>query len=270
MPDAPPTTNAPEVRKVQALEAADLARLPGVRHAFFTRRGGASAGLYASLNAGVGSRDDPAAVAENRARMAARLGLSPTQLLTLWQVHSNEAVTVDAPFPGERPRADGLATAVPGLAVAVLTADCGPVLFADAANRVVAAAHAGWRGATSGIIEATLEAMERLGARRGNVVAVLGPTITQGAYEVDAAMAAAIIADDGQAARVFAPGAAANKRRFDLPGLILARLERAGVARAAFVGRCTYAAEDAFFSYRRATHRAEPDYGRQLSAIALV
>ncbi|WP_244639625.1 peptidoglycan editing factor PgeF [Aureimonas endophytica] len=244
--------------------------MTGLVHAFFTRRGGVSGGLYASLNAGIGSKDDADAVAENRARMTATLGLGAAALVTPWQAHSAEAVAVDAPFAGERPRVDGIVTARPGLAVAVVTADCGPVLFADPKAGVVGAAHAGWRGATGGVLEATIEAMEAKGARRGDITAVLGPTITQPAYEVGADMAAGIVRDDPTAAVFFAAGRDADKRQFDLPGLIVARLERAGIAEARFVGRCTYGEEDMFFSYRRTTHRGEPDYGRQLAAIALV
>jgi polyphenol oxidase len=260
--------DASGIRDADVVRHEALLRLSGVRHAFFTRRGGVSEGIYNTLNAGVGSRDDPEAVAANRARMTAWLGLPETRLATPWQVHSAEAVIVDAPFEGERPRVDAVVTARPGLAVAVLTADCGPVLFADPQARVVGAAHAGWRGATGGVLEATLDAMERCGATRANVVAVLGPTITQPNYEVDAAMAEGIVADDAGAERFFAAGVVPEKRQFDLPGFVLDRLERSGVA-ASFVGRCTYAEEDAFFSYRRTTHRGGPDYGRQMAAIAL-
>jgi polyphenol oxidase len=251
------------------LHSAALGTLGGVRHGFFGRRGGVSDGLYADLNVGIGSSDDPARVRENRARVAATLGVAPDRLATPVQVHSPTAVIVDAPFGAERPRADAVVTGTPGLAVGVLTADCGPVLFADREAGVVAAAHAGWRGATGGVLEATLEAMERLGARRERVVAVLGPTITQPNYEVDAAMSEAVAAGDRDAAPFFAPGVSPDKRQFDLPGLILMRLRRAGVASAGFVGRCTYGAERDWFSYRRTTHRGEPDYGRQIAAIVL-
>jgi len=249
------------------LRSAALSSLGTVRHGFFGRGGGVSEGLYASLNVGIGSDDCAERVGENRARVAAALGLPADRLATPIQVHSPTAVVVTEPFGAERPRADAVVTATPGLAVGVLTADCGPVLFADREAGVVGAAHAGWRGATGGVLEATLEAMERCGARRTRVTAVLGPTITQPSYEVDAAMAEAIVSGDREAAGFFAPGRSAGKRQFDLPGLILMRLARAGVAHAAFVGRCTYRGERDWFSYRRTTHRGEPDYGRQIAAI---
>lgn len=256
------------------LGSADIVRsgtldaLPGIRHAFFTRRGGASTGLYEGLNAGIGSGDDRETVLANRARAAAFLGVPEASLLTPYQVHSPDVATVSAPFAGERPKADGIVTATPGLAIGVVTADCGPVLFADADAGVAGAAHAGWKGAVGGVLEATIAAMEALGARRERIEAVLGPTITQPSYEVGADMAERIASDDPQAARFFVPGASADKRLFDLPGLILSRLERAGVS-ARFVGRCTYGDETGFYSFRRTTHRAEPDYGRQLSAIVI-
>ena len=240
----------------------------GISHAFFSRRGGVSSGIYTGLNAGVGSKDDPAHVLENRARATATLGLSAEHLATPWQVHSAEAIVVDSPFSGERPKVDGIVTATPGVAVGVVTADCGPVLFADPVNRVVAAAHSGWRGALGGVLEATISAMETAGAKRDRITATLGPTITQPNYEVGLEMMAAFIEGDPDLERFFAPGAGADKRQFDLPGFIVHRLEKAGVA-AGFVGRCTYGEPDAFFSFRRTTHRGEPDYGRQLAAIAL-
>jgi polyphenol oxidase len=261
--------DAPGIREADVVRDESLLRLSGIRHAFFTRAGGASGGIYASLNAGIGSKDDAEAVAANRQRMTRYLGVAEADIATPWQVHSAEAIVADAPFAGERPKVDGVVTRRRGLAVGVVTADCGPVLFADPKAGVVGAAHAGWRGATGGVLEATLDAMQRCGAHRSDVVAVLGPTITQGNYEVDAAMADGIVGDDPDAARFFAPGRSADKRQFDLPGLILQRLERAGVASATFVGRCTYGEEECFFSYRRTTHRREPDYGRQLAAIVL-
>ncbi|KQT82572.1 peptidoglycan editing factor PgeF [Aurantimonas sp. Leaf443] len=249
------------------LRAAQLDR-PAVSHGFFTRCGGVSAGLYESLNAGIGSHDEPEAVAENRRRMGAELGFPGQDIVSPWQTHSATAVTVDAPFPAERPRADGIVTATPGLAIGVVTADCGPVLFCDAANGVVGAAHAGWRGALGGVLEATIEAMEAAGAARSSIVAVLGPTITQANYEVGTAMMDEVLADDASRVRFFAPGEGADKRQFDLPGFIVSRLAAAGTT-AHFIGRCTYGEPGAFFSYRRATHRGEADYGRQLSAIAI-
>ena len=239
----------------------------GIRHAFFTRDGGVSTGIYRGLNAGIGSHDEPESVRENRSR-AARFLTEANDIVTPWQVHSPDVVVVSGPFETERPKADAVVTSTPGLAIGVVTADCGPVLFADADVGIVGAAHAGWRGTVTGVLEATIEAMERLGATRGSIRAVLGPTIMQDSYEVDAAMAAAIIADNAAASAFFAAGASAEKRQFDLPGLIVSRLTRAGLT-AEFVGRCTYEDEKRFFSFRRTTHRGETDYGRQISAIAL-
>jgi len=244
-----------------------LARLPGVAHAFFTREGGVSDGLYRGLNTGLGSRDERTRVLENRRRAAAHLGVAPDRLATPYQVHSADAVVVRDPWgPGLGPKADAVVTDRPGIAVGVGTADCGPILFADAEARVVGAAHAGWKGAFTGVVEATVEAMESLGARRGRIVAALGPTIAQAAYEVGPEFVERF-GDAG--ARFFSPSTREGHAMFDLPAYILARLETAGVARAEWVGACTYADEARFFSYRRTTHRAEPDYGRLLSAIAL-
>lgn len=261
--------NASPIRQADVVTAPALADLPGVAHAFFTRAGGVSRGLYAGLNMGVGSKDDPEAVRENRARAMRFLGLAGPDVATPWQVHSADVVVVTDAVTGDRPRADGIVTVTPGLAIGVVTADCGPVLFADAKAGVAGAAHAGWRGAAGGVLEATIDAMERCGADRGRIVAVLGPTITQENYEVGADMADAILKDSPEAGRFFAAGAEPDKRQFDLPGFIVARLQAAGVAAATFVGRCTYGEEEAFFSFRRATHRAETDYGRQLAAIAI-
>lgn len=250
------------------VESPLLQRASGVRHGFFTRLGGVSTGIYAGLNAGFGSEDDRDSVRENRARVARFLGQDGTEIVGPWQVHSPHVVVVDAPFPGDRPKADAVVTATPGLPIGILTADCGPVLFVDEEARVVGAAHAGWKGAVGGVLEATIEAMERLGARRASIRAALGPTITQGAYEVGADRGAELLAADPSAAPFLAPGASADKRQFDLPGLILSRLSRAGVT-AEFVGACTFTDEKRFFSFRRTTHRGEPDYGRQISAVAL-
>ena len=251
------------------LESAALC-LPGVAHAFFTRQGGVSAGLYASLNTGVGSRDDRALVLENRARAARRLGVSPDRLATPYQVHGKRAVVVDKAWgPGLGPKADAVVTRVPGLAVGVGTADCGPILFADPQARVVGAAHAGWKGAIAGILEATLEAMETLRADRARIVAVLGPTISGEAYEVGPDLLARFVEAAPENEGFFRPSARAGHSYFDLPAYIFDRLERAGVKHAESVDLCTYVDEGRFFSYRRATHRGEPDYGRQLAAICL-
>lgn len=255
----------PEPIRSPALD--DVAR-HGVRHGFFTRAGGVSEGIYRGLNAGVGSQDARENVAENRARIAASLGVAPQNLLSLYQVHSPDALVVRAPFGSERPKADALVTDRPGLALGVLSADCGPVLFADADAGVVAAAHAGWKGALTGILESTIEAMERLGARRERIVAVLGPSIGPENYEVGPEFLDRFTAASAANAAWFTPSAKEGHALFDLNGYTLDRLSRAGVA-AHGVNRCTYADEDAFYSYRRATHRGEADYGRQISAIVL-
>ena len=252
------------------LQAASLSALAGIRHGFFTRAGGVSDGLYATLNAGIGSHDAPENVAENRARMAAALGVAPADLITAYQIHSPDVVTAERPWPPDaRPRADAIVTRVPGLAVGVSTADCGPILFADAAAGVVAAAHAGWRGALTGVIEATLDAMERSGAERGRIVAALGPIIRQPNYEVGPEFVARFAATDAGNERFFTPAERAGHALFDLAGYVSARLTRAGVAQVEDVGHCTYANASSFFSYRRSVHRNEPDYGRHVNAIAL-
>ncbi|MEO3385170.1 peptidoglycan editing factor PgeF [Mesorhizobium sp. CAU 1741] len=240
----------------------------GVKHGFFTRAGGVSSGIYRGLNAGVGSRDEAANVAENRSRIADWMGVAPTGLLTLYQVHSPDALVVREPFEGERPKADAMVTDRPGIALGVLAADCGPVLYADAQAGVVGAAHAGWKGALTGVLEATIEAMEGLGARRDRIVAVLGPSISVRNYEVGPEFVERFIATDATNDIYFHPSQNAGHAMFDLNRYTVARLNRAGVT-AEMVDRCTYADEDDFYSYRRATHRGEPDYGRQISAIAL-
>ncbi|MGF3024865.1 peptidoglycan editing factor PgeF [Methylobacterium aquaticum] len=251
------------------IEAPALSSHSGIRHAFFTRQGGVSEGLYASLNGGLGSGDDPARVRENRRRMTAQLALPPETLVSLYQIHSAEAVVVEAPF-AERPRADAMVTREPGLALGILTADCGPILFADPVNRVVGAAHAGWKGALTGVIEATITAMEGLGADRTGIVAVLGPTIGAAAYEVGPEFRERFEAADPDNTRYFtASPERASHSLFDLPAYIVARLTRAGLGEVANLNLCTYADPDRFFSYRRTTHRAEADYGRLVSAIAV-
>jgi polyphenol oxidase len=242
---------------------------PGLSHGFFTRHGGVSSGVYASLNGGVGSKDDPAAVAENRRRMAASLGIDPARFLVPYQTHSPEAVTVTEAFTG-RPRCDALVTATPGLGLGVTGADCGMVLFADAAAGVIAAAHAGWKGALSGVLEATLDAMDTLGARRASIRAVLGPAIAQKSYEVGPEFAAQFNAVSKAYGRFFAASPRSGYFLFDLPGFIAMRLEMAGAGAFEDLARDTYAEPDYFFSYRRSVHKNEPDYGRQIAAIALV
>ena len=243
--------------------------LPGVRHAFFTREGGVSEGVYASLNGGVGSSDAPERVAENRARMAAALGVARERLLVPYQVHSPEVVTVSRPWEtSARPRCDGIVTAAPRLALGVTGADCGMILFADAAAGVVGAAHAGWKGARDGVLEATVAAMAALGASPPRVTAVLGPCIAQGSYEVGPEFVAAF-AGDPEAADYFVESRNAGRSMFDLHGYIGLRARRAGIGVFVDLGLDTYADEARFFSYRRRTHRGEGDYGRLGSAIAL-
>jgi YfiH family protein len=252
------------------LQAALLSKLAGVRHAFFTREGGVSQGIYESLNGGVGSRDEPMKVAENRARMASALGVSAARLLTPYQIHSPDVVIAEAPWTqADRPRADAVVTRVPGLAVGVSTADCGPLLFADRQAGVIAAAHAGWRGAFTGVIGATVAAMEKLGADRTRIVAALGPTIHQPNYEVGPEFVARFQAADAENERFFLPSKRAGHAMFDLPGYIADRIRRAGIADFEDLGCCTFAESQRFFSYRRSTQTGEADYGRHINAIAL-
>lgn len=243
---------------------------PPLRHAFFTRQGGVSQGLYASLNGGQGSDDDAEAVRQNRAAMARWLEVEPAHFLSLWQIHSADCITVTKPWPkDERPKADGMATNRPGLALAIATADCGPVLFADAKNAVIGACHAGWKGALTGVLESTLTAMEQLGAERAHIHAVLGPTISAKAYEVGPEFFARFIEHDPAYARFFVSSTRTHHFMFDLPALIGHRLTTAGVGQFENLDRCTYSEPDLFYSYRRTTHMQEPDYGRLMSAITL-
>jgi YfiH family protein len=252
------------------LQALLLSELAGIRHAFFTRSGGVSQGVYASLNGGVGSSDAPANVAENRARMAAALGVPPDRLLTAHQIHSPDVAVADKPWTLEtRPRADAIVTRTPALAIGISTADCGPLLLADAEARVIGAAHAGWRGALTGVIEAAVAAMEHLGAERSRIAAALGPTIRQPNYEVGPEFVARFLAADADNARFFAPSDRAGHAMFDLAGYIAARLQRAGIVNFEDLGLCTYAEPERFFSYRRTTKLGETDYGRHINAIAL-
>ena len=243
---------------------------PGIAHAFFTRQGGVSIGVYESLNGGVGSQDDPACVAENRARMAQALGVAPSHLLVPYQIHSADVLYVREPWaPDARPRCDGLVTDVPGLALGVTGADCGMILFADGQARVVGACHAGWKGAFTGVLEATLSAMEALGAKREHITAVLGPTIGAASYEVGPEFVTRFAQADADYQRFFAPSPREAHAMFDLPGFIGMRLQKAGVGAFEDLGLDTYGDPLRFFSYRRTTHLREPDYGRLVSAIAL-
>lgn len=252
------------------LQAKSLSKLSGIRHGFFTRVGGVSDGIYDSLNGGVGSEDSPAKVAENRARMAKHLGVTPDHFLTCYQIHSPEVVVAETPWPAsERPRADAIVTRVPNLAIGISTADCGPVLFADPEARVLGAAHAGWRGALTGVIEATIAAMERLGAERDRINVALGPTIRQQNYEVGPEFVERFQTADRTNANFFAPSQRDGHAMFDLTGYIAQRVERAGITRFEDLGLCTFAEPARFFSYRRTTLHGEPDYGRHVNAIVL-
>ena len=251
------------------LIADPFAAASNIRHGFFNRRGGTSEGIYASLNCGLGSNDDKARVHENRRRAIGEIGLEESALRTVYQIHSADVVTVTDNSDDTRAiKADAMVSALPGIALGVLAADCAPVLLADAENEVVGAAHAGWRGALSGVIEATIAAMVSLGAEPGRVTAVIGPCIGQDSYEVGNELPQPFQQQDPANDRFFAPGDRAEHWQFNLAGYVLSRLAAAGVGAASALGADTYADED-LFSYRRTCHRGEPDYGRNLSVIAL-
>lgn len=242
--------------------------LKGVTHGFFSRQGGASSGVYAGLNCGGGSDDQSDAVALNRARVAQAMDVAPEALVTVHQVHSADVARVDGPLTGDLPKADGMVTNTPGVALAVLTADCEPVLFADRDADVIGAAHAGWKGAIDGVLEATLDQMEALGAKRENTSAVIGPTISQRAYEVGPEFFERFMDEDPEYGRFFA-GGEGDRMHFDLPAFGLYRLRKAGVGEAEWTRHCTYSDPERFYSYRRSVHRKEADYGRLISAIRL-
>lgn len=247
-----------------------LLNYPRIGHAFFTRAGGVSEAIYATLNGGVGSRDDRDAVEENRRRMAVTLGVAPDRLLIPFQVHSNRVVAVEGPWDVDRrPQVDGIVTRTPGLAIGVTGADCGMVLFADAQAGVVGACHSGWKGALYDVVGATVTAMTDIGARRDRIVAVLGPTIAQTSYEVGPEFVSRFIDADRKHADFFKPSGTVNHSLFDLPGLIGWRARAAGVGLFEDLHLDTYADEARFFSYRRTTHRGEPDYGRLVGAIVV-
>ena len=249
--------------------ASTLESCDGIRHGFFTRQGGVSKGIYGSLNCGLGSRDDAEAVRQNRALVAETLSVEPDRLLTLYQIHSPIAVIVDSPWDGTVAEADALVTSTPGLAIGALTADCAPVLFCDAQARVIAAAHAGWRGALSGIVEATVATMEELGARRERTIAVIGPSISQRAYEVGSEYRERFVAEEPGSEAFFVTDDSSGEPHFDLASYVGDRLARAGVGTISDLGLCTYCDETRLFSYRRSQHHGEDDYGRQISAIVL-
>ena len=246
-----------------------LASVPGLRHAFFTREGGVSGGIYSALNGGLGSSDDPANVAENRRRMAEHVGVAPDRFISLHQIHSPDVLVADAPWPaGPRPKGDAMVTRTPGIALGVSTADCGPVLFIDPNARVIGGAHAGWKGALTGVLESTISAMETLGATRSGIIAAIGPLIRQESYEVGNEFVERFLEADANNAMFFIPARREGHAMFDLAGYIRLRLEAAGILLIDDLGLDTYA-DERFFSYRRSVHRKEPDYGRHIHAIAL-
>ncbi len=252
------------------IEASTLSAIKGIRHGFFTREGGFSSGLYSSLNTGLGSQDDRETVKRNRAKICGELGV-PT-LVTPYQVHSPDAVIVEMPWdhdePDSVPRADAVVTDRPGFAIAVNTADCTPILFASGDGKVIGAAHAGWKGAIGGVLASAVERMRELGAT--DIHAAIGPTISQASYEVGPEFQAQFVARDPANARFFVPSLKPTHYMFDLPGFVRVQLEALDLASIEDLALCTYADEQRFFSYRRTTHRAEPDYGRQLSAICIL
>lgn len=252
------------------IESAALGSLNGITHGFFTRLGGVSTGLYASLNCGLGSKDDPEAVRANREWATERIGAEPGRLATLYQAHTALAVATETPWERPHaPKADALVTTRQGLALGILTADCAPVLFADPTAKVIAAAHAGWRGALAGILESTIEQMEALGAQRDRITAAIGPTISQQAYEVGDEFEALFLQTDSRNAAYFTECGPVARPHFDLPRYTADRLRTAGLARVEDLQICTYGEESLLFSYRRASKRGETDYGRQISAILL-
>ena len=251
------------------MNTSNLLKLSGLAHGFFTREGGYSSGLFSSLNCGLGSGDDIAMVTKNRAKVADDLGVAHSRLVSAYQVHSKEVLIVDAPLV-ERPKVDGLVTNKCGLALGILTADCGPVLFADEKARVIGACHAGWKGALAGVTDATVEAMESMGASRENIVAVLGPTISQKAYEVGSEFPMPFLAQDMRHKQYFIQSLKDRHYMFDLPAYLVARMKGFGVGEVRDMALCTYSDQRRFFSYRRTTHNKENDYGRLISAIALL
>ncbi len=246
-----------------------LAAIPGVRHAFFTRRGGVSTGIYDSLNVGRGSQDEPADVIENRARAARWFGGAPEDLNTCYQIHSTRAITADGSWGDARPQGDAVVSKTPGVICGALSADCAPVLIVDPQAKIVASAHAGWRGALDGVVQAAVDTMVVLGGNPVNMIAAVGPCIGPDSYEVGVDFLHRFEADSPGSSLFFRPGATDDKRMFDLPGFVLDRLRTAGIEQREWVGRDTRAEEALFFSNRRAFLNGEGDYGRLLSAICL-
>ncbi|MEM8744347.1 MAG: peptidoglycan editing factor PgeF [Pseudomonadota bacterium] len=252
------------------VESPLLATVPGQRHGFGTRNGGVSEGIYASLNCGIGSKDDRSDVLENRSRLAEELGAAPGMLITPYQTHSVEVAVAKEPWDTQNtPRADAVVTAQPGLAIGISTADCVPVLFADPEANIAGAAHAGWKGALAGVLEATIDAMEALGASRTRILAAIGPAISQDSYEVGEEFEANFLESDATNARFFAKPEKNARPHFNLTGYVDARLKSAGIGETENLNLCTYREEERFFSYRRSCHRQEVDYGRQISAILI-
>ena len=243
-------------------------QLPGIKHGFSTRQGGYSSGIFSSLNCGLGSGDDIALVTKNRARVADEMGVAHTHLVSSYQVHSPDVMIVDTPFV-ERPKVDGLVTNKLAIALGILTADCGPVLFADDQAGVIGACHAGWKGALTGVTDRTVEAMESLGANRKNIVVVLGPTISQKAYEVGPEFPKPFLQQNNAHQKYFIPSVKSDHYMFDLPAYLIEKMKLHGVGQVVDLGLCTYADAERFFSYRRTTHLQEKDYGRLISTIAL-
>ena len=252
------------------VESEALSKIPGINHGFFTREGGISEGDYASLNCGLGSQDDPEHIKVNRSRVAESLKVETGQLVTAYQIHSPKAVRIMGSLSEKnRPKADALVTDKPDLAIGVLTADCTPVLFADPAHGVIGAAHAGWRGALGGILESTVKLMESIGAARENMITAIGPTISWAAYQVGPEFLDTFMEEDQESDPFFRDDSVTGRFQFDLPGYVEHRLRRIGPHRITNSNLCTYSEEAHFFSYRRATHRNESDYGRQISAISM-
>ena len=252
------------------IKVPELEAMQHIAYGFFTREGGVSSGIYKGLNLGLGSNDDRKDVLENRRRVAENLGTTPEQLITPYQIHSARVLSISAPFAeGDDRQADALVTSTPGLAIGILTADCGPILFADPDNNVIGAAHAGWQGALGGILPNTVEAMKKLGADPANITAVMGPMISQQAYEVGPEFGLRFLEQSQGNQRFFAPSANPLRSMFDLPAFIKAQLDQLGLKQVIDLKQCTYADADRFFSYRRTTHNRESDYGRQISTIML-
>lgn len=251
------------------LEILTAEALLPTRHGFFTRRGGASTGIFKGLNCGQGSSDQSQAVAINRGRVAEAMGVTTENLVSVYQVHSADVVTITSPIEGDKPKVDAMVTNQPRLALGILTADCAPILFSDPDAGVIGAAHSGWKGSMRGVGSATMDAMEALGAKRENISAIVGPCISQRNYEVGEEFLEDFIAEDSAHSRFFAQGRETRKYQFDLPSFVLGALRDAGAGYAEWTGHCTYAEPDRFFSYRRTTHLGEPDYGRLISTIVL-